>query len=313
MFKKSNQICRFIEKGKVCKYGDSCIFQHQLFASLPELQNQDHEGINNTTVTLLCESSDCLPPQDQKNPCHDGISPVTCGLDNPPRPPKNIKKCRFYFRFGRCQFGNDCKYTHYEYDNVESKFRYQRSEEIFEDNISGTHLDRRYALKQDQVQDHHDHHENTGCTETKRAPKDRRRICKYFVKNMYCRSGPNCAFKHTFDNKDDNGYSFEPGGDKTALEPSADGIGSESAVRKVTRSQTGIRSMTWIKSDLHGKKSKLCPYFKTGECWAGVKCRFRHPRDVMEDLTDDFQPSLNEGLVNSGTDNECVIASSVKR
>ncbi|XP_041367503.1 uncharacterized protein LOC121382082 [Gigantopelta aegis] len=300
MFKESNQICRFFGKGKLCKYRDSCRFRHVTFVNYPhESQNQD-EGINNNTAELVCESSNSFSSlEDQRRYQHE----VSAVSDLDKSPVKGI--CRFYLRFGSCRYGNNCRYQH---GNAERHVNPQPSEYVFEDEITGTHpTHSHYDLKPDQNLPKY-----TECGATPNVAINRSKLCKFFAKHGSCRYGTSCVFEHAFlknasekgaySRIADNGTPFEPAIDnETALEQAADdGIAQEPAATIVTNYQISNRSASKMENDLRKKKERrLCPYFKTGDCRWGRRCRFRHPRDVMEDMSDNFQHNICEEVVNT--------------
>lgn len=112
-------------------------------------------------------------------------------------------------------------------------------------------------------------------------------ICKFYFKTGRCRFDLRCHYKHeqpasdTSTNTKDSATKDVSSDEKTAMTKQADQKQGNTDKKKT---------------------KKLCKYFRAGQCTMGNRCRFRHPTDIMEDVTpspeDDEKDLPDEGAEN---------------
>lgn len=237
-------VCRFYNLNQTCRFGKHCRYLHPVTQRPPPsstLRDENEEHLKNpedsfATLTIsdkherlsVQENEGSLSSESVKQPSQNqGLAHSTKDEDAVPfikeTPSRRIRKpvCYYFNTFGRCRYGNDCKFYH-DLSSTHNGFRYNEgqrrrsrnteeipprfrktedqkdqpaaaSAEFVDDrNISTRHIRTEVnSAKQNDVP-------NNG---SRRNGSTERRLCPFF-KSGRCNRGDHCQFMHNIDSED---------------------------------------------------------------------------------------------------------------
>ncbi|KAK6188083.1 hypothetical protein SNE40_004344 [Patella caerulea] len=277
--------CKFYISGKKCKFGKHCRFIHsQVFDSnFTNLLNSDKNEILNTVT----DSSNLLPSplfnpsanSEQSN--QDGA--VNYYYNN--QITREISEssqtgiCEFYDRNGYCGYGTNCRYYHPESRDSKTGEKEQRrvkaetaKENKPEKNViidSGNGFINQDGIVEDS---------------TSKDEKSEKQICTFFAKNGHCKFGKSCKYLHFYVQKKKAIKETEP-------RPTAKNEDTEAREGRIKSFVTRVT------------RERICPYFTSGYCRWGHRCRLFHPKDLMENVEDPVDGLLSLNDVHNSISN----------
>lgn len=175
----------------------------------------------------------------------------------------DVQVCRFFARRGWCKFKKSCRYLHERREPLPRTRRQQDA--VIPGEIRDT-----ASKAVDAVDLEAEDLSKSATTTLLEGPI---KICKYFSKYGTCRYSARCKFRHEKDKPprlptdDDSSRELaETRDEDDQIEAAAKPVGVP--VQK--------------KDGRQRRRPRLCRYYKAGHCTMGNKCRFWHPKDVLD-------------------------------
>lgn len=165
---EQKQICKFYSLNRWCRYGNSCIYQHERYTNRPRFQRYNNTDIPPPSRTNRQEITDVhlgsrLPPDKQD------VATTTSSIHTSYRKSteNNGQFCRFYRQNSWCPFGFGCRFVHERH----SSWR-------------GSNKEKRWG--------------SSSFQSSIPKSKESRRVCDYFKRGK-CHYGENCKYEHLRD------------------------------------------------------------------------------------------------------------------
>lgn len=160
------------------------------------------------------------------------------------------RTCLYYYNYGYCKFGNNCKFKHFR-KGVKNVKRASTDKKV---STLQTAQKNKQVENQEALQSSNS---GTGVT----VPKEN---CRYF-KLGDCKKGDKCEYLH-----------------------SLDVINSELSSLTLSPESQNIPKKVFSSSGRSAKKRTLCYYFKKGLCNKGDDCRYYHNKKPLKKLDNSF-------------------------
>ncbi|XP_046366802.2 uncharacterized protein LOC124142396 [Haliotis rufescens] len=273
----SGQLCRFYSRGKICRYGDACRYQH----TVRDLSTaSDHQAgrplAEESPPSLLNPGESCpkITPEgnyeglNQEN-CDQVVSQASNSLSETT---SGIKICSFFAKRRWCSFGKKCRFLH-EIPDTQHAVSQASSIAPVPSTADSLPFQQKDNEDDSQAVDRQQGPE----TSSHDDKKNEKRICNFFARTGRCHYGQRCHFQHDKNHRQ--------------VVKQSQNIDRESKKETVQASEKSKSVLD--RPDPTRSNKRLCPYFKKGYCRWGERCRFWHPMDMMDDLIENFDESVD--------------------
>ena len=232
----------------------------------------DAEGIGSVIKLLGTEFASCL---------EDTYSVMSQGV------------CRFYNTTGKCRFGKHCKFSH-SAESIETNLP------VSDNSNDGILSEASKVSPVGVVNQSYSNNELTrkdgSLNYNRQVPPEgalppEANLCKFYIKNRFCRYGKRCRYLHIQLPKT-GGRGVRNSGNvedsaKTNLEDEKEKEETQEAqeVQNEDLALNEVLNKTVLEVRQNSQQRRICRFFRQGFCHYGNRCRYLHSDKKAEDAT----------------------------